>query len=289
MSMQPSAFSSSVNTPTTDNLTPRRKGRSRFILLLLLCGIVFGIYWYNEHRKISWEETLSPMYWWRRVRGEDLIQPQNAMLLHGNRELPEVAITFDDGPHGESRARILDILKTHHVKATFFDVGEHMNQYPELVHRTLTEGHEIGNHSQNHQRVDGLSEQARHREINDAAISYYRITGQHLRLFRPPGMRYNAAAVEEIKRLGYLLIGYTTASRDFDPVETPEFIAQRTVRRTEAGSILLLHDYPATVEALPAILSQLQAQGYRFVTISEMIAHLPEKSCNALSLNTASD
>jgi peptidoglycan/xylan/chitin deacetylase (PgdA/CDA1 family) len=153
---------------------------------------------------------------------------------------------------------------------------------PDLIRRTLAEGHEIANHSQNHQRLDGLSDRERHREINDADITFYRLTGQHFTLMRPPGMRYNAEVIAENHRLGYLLIGYTTASRDFNLDETPEFIARRTVRRTEAGSILLLHDYPATVQALPTILRQLKAQGYRFVTISEMIAHLPEKARQAL-------
>lgn len=260
-----------------------RSWQGRALLLALVGLLAFTVYWYNEHRKITWQETFSPSFWIRRWNGDDLVQAEAAMLRHGNRDRPEIALTFDDGPHSQSRALLLDTLRKYNVRATFFDVGKRMAQNPDLVRRTLAEGHEIGNHSQNHQRLDGLSEQERHREINDADITFYRLTGQHLALFRPPGMRYNEAVLAEVKRLGYFLIGYTTASRDFNPEETPEFIARRTVRRTEAGSILLLHDYPPTVQALPAIIENLHKQGYRFVTVSEMLAHLPEKAQQALS------
>lgn len=244
--------------------------------------LIATAYGYNEHRKISWADTFNPAYWWRRMRGEDLVDPARGILLHGRRDLPEIALTFDDGPHPASRTRILEILKAYRVRATFFEVGAHMDAYPDLVLRTLQEGHEIGNHTQNHQRLIGLPARTLHREINDVDITCYRITGKHLRLFRPPGMRYDATVVAEARRLGYVLVGYTTASHDYEPGESPEFIARRTIQRTEAGSILLLHDYPATAEALPEILRTLLARGYRFVTVSEMIARLPEKDRNAL-------
>jgi peptidoglycan/xylan/chitin deacetylase (PgdA/CDA1 family) len=196
--------------------------------------------------------------------------------MHGNRAYKEVALTFDDGPHLPSRSRILDTLKQYGAVATFFDVGKRMDESPALVARTLREGHQIANHSQNHNRLDTLNARDRHREINDADISYCRITGQHLLFLRPPGMRYNDTVLATTRQLGYLVVGCTTLSDDFDPDATPADITARTLQRTENGSIVLLHDYPSTADALPGILAALRARGYRFVTIPQMLAHLPE-------------
>jgi peptidoglycan/xylan/chitin deacetylase (PgdA/CDA1 family) len=254
-----------------------RTGRGRLILLLLALLAVALAFWINEHRTLTWKQAINPIYWYHRLRGEDLYDPQTAFLMHGNRALPEVALTFDDGPHIESRARILDILQSNHVHATFFDVGRRMDENPALVRRTLAEGNEIGNHSYWHNRLDSLSPRDRHREINDTDIAFYRITGRHLTLLRPPGMRYNPTVLADIHALGYTVVGYTTASRDFDPTETADFIVNRTLNRVENGSIILLHDYPETAVALPRIIAGLRARGYRFVTISEMLAHLPDR------------
>jgi peptidoglycan/xylan/chitin deacetylase (PgdA/CDA1 family) len=221
---------------------------------------------------------LNPVYWWHRWRGEDFYIADQGLLMHGNHNLPEVALTFDDGPHPASRALILDTLRRYHVHATFFDVGHNMALHPDLVLRTLAEGHEIANHSTNHQRLDGLPPLERHHEINDADITFCRITGQHLKLLRPPGMRYNTAVLRAARDLGYVVVGYTTASKDFNPKESASFIAQRTLDRTENGSIVLLHDYPTTAAALPDILQALQKRGLRCVTVSELISHLPAQA-----------
>ena len=234
-----------------------------------------GAFWVNEHRHITWAEMVSPLYWLRRSRGEDLYSPTTAQLLHGNHALPEVALTFDDGPHPLSRGAILDILKRFSAKATFFDVGVNMWRSPDLLRRTLAEGNEIGNHSENHLRLPPLSARARHREINDADIAFCALTGQHLAYLRPPGDRFDDATLRDTRNMGYIVVDYNSASRDFETAQSPQFIAERTVARTENGSIILLHDYPSTAAALPAILTQLRGQGYRFVTISEMIHHLP--------------
>jgi peptidoglycan-N-acetylglucosamine deacetylase len=248
--------------------------RTRGIALAAL-AVLFCL-WFYTARGTGWTNAINPAYWLRRMHGEDLYRSDEALLQHGNREIPEVALTFDDGPHIESRGEILRILKLQGIKATFFDVGINMTANPDLVMKTLEDGHEIGNHSQDHRsRLDTIAGLERHHEINDADISYASITGHHLQLLRPPGMRYNDAVLNETKELGYVVVGYTTASRDFSPDEKPEEIAARTLARTENGSIILLHDYPATARALPAILKGIQDRGLKCVTISELIHHLP--------------
>src|SRR5579875_2621079 len=182
----PSRYNETMPSNVPNRYVNRPFLRWLLVGVLLIAGAM-GALWYNEHRAISWKDTLDPFYWWRRWHNEDLYLPQQDLLLHGNHQLPEVALTFDDGPHPQSLPSILATLQRFHVHATFFDVGENMAAYPNLVRETLAEGNEIGNHTSTHLRLPHLSPLERHHEINDADITFYRITGQHLYLLRPPG------------------------------------------------------------------------------------------------------
>ncbi len=281
--MQPSSIPpdvpsrSAVNTRKPRFLTQTAAGR--VLLALIAAGVLYcGYVWYTRYRGTGWSHTFNLNLWYRRSRGEDLYHTREALLLHGNRTLPEVALTFDDGPHPKSRPLILDTLKRYGVHATFFDVGANMERHPDLVQRTLAEGHETANHSDHHLYLTELSSAERRREINDPDIGFFSITAHHLKLLRPPGMRYNATVLADARNLGYVTVSYTTAAKDADASDPApaEVIAERTLGRVENGSILLLHDYPSTAEALPAILEALQKRGFRCVTIPEMLDHLPE-------------
>src|SRR5579862_4571618 len=140
----------------TDNSSTKARSpltKRRIVLLALSLSLI--TVWYARYRGTGWTNLINPMYWIHRARGDDLYRSDVALLLHGNRDLPEVALTFDDGPHPESRALILDILHREQIHATFFDVGINMAAHPDLVRRTLDEGSEIGNHSEDHRsRLD---------------------------------------------------------------------------------------------------------------------------------------
>ena len=252
-------------------------------------AIVTGYFWYTRYRGTGWSQNFNFVLMYRLSRGEDLYRSGDAMLLHGNRKLPEVAITFDDGPHPTSRPLILDTLKRYGVHATFFDVGINMERRPALVQRTLAEGHEMANHTYHHLRLTDLSPAERRREINDPDITFCAITNRHLKLMRPPGLRYNPAVLAEARALGYVTVNYTTAAKDADAMDpaAPEVIAERTLGRVENGTILLLHDYPGTAEALPTILEALRSRGYRCVTVTEMLEHLPEPARSEASKQLA--
>lgn len=225
----------------------------------------------------QWRNRANPRRWFRPKPPETLFDFKNAMLRAGNPTLKEVVITFDDGPHRESREQILGVLNRFHAKATFFEVGMRMEQNPDLLRKTIEEGHEIANHTMFHQTLPGLKPDTLHKGINEADIVYYRFTGKHLRLLRPPGMRFDNATLDEAKRLGYITVSYTTAAGDYGDHVDPKVVVDRTLQKTDNGGILLLHDYPATAQALPEILDTLTKQGYRFVTLEEMIQHLPPK------------
>ncbi|MCL5283325.1 MAG: polysaccharide deacetylase family protein [Armatimonadetes bacterium] len=256
------------------------KARRRFrlpvwIWLIGLAMIVGYGWWWNVHRSIPLSEAISPVYWYKRFLGEDLYDPHYRILYHGNRALHEVALTIDDGPHPQYCPSLLAILRHYHVHATFFVVGQRMKQCPYLVQDMLADGNEVGNHTVDHIRLVTLNNEEIWHEINDNDINFFRITGHHMTVMRPPGVDYNPRVLKITKELGYVVVSWTCAARDYDE-ETPDFIVNRILDRTENGSIILLHDdRPETVVALPRIISALLRQGYHFVTIAQMLAHLP--------------
>jgi len=232
--------------------------------------------WLNARRTMGVRDALNPAFWYRRWQGFDLYDPVQRILYHGNRRLREVALTIDDGPYAETGPQLLDLLQHHSVRATFFVVGDRIKMQPEQIVRMLAEGHEVANHSMTHQhRLDTLPAKNVRNELQYCDVNFQRVTGRSFSLMRPPGVRYNDTVLAVARELGYTTVSYTTGARDYDNVPA-DFIVDRIVRRTENGSILLLHDgNPATVEALPRILTALKREGYRFVTVSEMIGRLP--------------
>ncbi|MEP6756229.1 MAG: polysaccharide deacetylase family protein [Chthonomonadales bacterium] len=246
-----------------------------FAIPLVVLSLGAG-YAFLNRGDISAVEFFNPAYWVRRSRGEDVYDAKNAILFHGNHRLKEVALTIDDGPHKPTGDQLLDILKQEGITATFFVVGSRMKENPDLVKRIVAEGHEIANHTQNHYRLPTLKPEQIRREINDADINLFRITGTHFNnLMRPPGVQYNDKVLAVTKDLGYQVITWTCAARDFEDV-TPDYIVNRILSRAENGSIILLHDdRPGTVTALPRIIAALKQDGYKFVKVSEMLAHLP--------------
>lgn len=252
--------------------------RTRACIIALVClsaavGIAYSV---THHIRIR--DAVNPSYWARRISGRDLFDPETGLLYRGNPERREIALTIDDGPHSPMCEQILDILKDHNFKATFFVVGENVKKRPDLVRRMAAEGHEIANHTQTHYRLDTLAERHVRNEIVNCATNVKRAAGIQMTALRPPGMRYNDQVLRTARDLGYVVVHWTSAAKDFEDV-TPDYIVDRVLRSTNNGSILLLHDdRPSTVIALPRVLSALKREGYRFVTITEMMNNLPERT-----------
>ena len=261
---------------TKMRMTRKRKIAVLVALIAVLFAAFPGRHWWTQHRQVGWRDAVNPAYWVRRARGEDLYSARQRLLYHGNRSLPEIALTIDDGPHAEIDPGILDTLRADHVHVTFFVTGENLKKHPELVRRMLAEGHEVGNHTQTHLRLNQLTPRQIRNEINNCDINFYRATRRHFALLRPPGLRYNGEVLRAAQDLGYIIVGKTWAARDYTKVE-PEFLVRGAKRRVENGAIFLLHDeYRETATALPRIIESPRRDGYRFVTISEMLAHLPK-------------
>jgi peptidoglycan-N-acetylglucosamine deacetylase len=185
---------------------------------------------------------------------------------------PYIAMTFDDGPSATLTPKLLDLLAAHHIKATFFVIGENVAQYPEIVARAAREGHEIANHSWSHPNLAKLSDEGVRRQLwrTDEAIKS--ATGVRPTLLRPP----YGSITEREKRWIHDEFGYQIVLWDVDPYDWkrpgPAVVRNRILQETRPGSIVLSHDiHPGTIEAMPSTFDALEAKGFKFVTVSELI------------------
>lgn len=208
--------------------------------------------------------------------------PTYKTVFHQGMGKPDqVAISFDDGPDPEWTPRILDILKAHGVKASFFMVGSNIEDDPKIVRRIVNEGHEIGIHTFTHPNLARVSHERAFLECNATERVIETVTGRSTLLFRPP---YNAdsrphsdeelVALEVAQQLGYLTVTDTIDPEDWSN-PGPDKILQRIKDARSYGNIILLHDAGGdredTVQALPKIIEYLQARGDQIVPLSTLI------------------
>ncbi|WP_404827078.1 polysaccharide deacetylase family protein [Dendronalium phyllosphericum] len=185
-----------------------------------------------------------------------------------------IALTIDDGPWQNTTSQMLDILKQNDVKATFFWVGQALQANPELAKREVAEGHAIGNHTWHHwyRRMDEATAKS---EIERTADLIYKTTGVKTYLFRPPGGFLNNGLAAYAKSQKDTVIMWSLTSADTDPHAKPQAFVNNVLKGAKPGAIVLMHDgggdRQRTVKALPQIISGLKQQGYRFVTIPELL------------------
>ena len=185
-----------------------------------------------------------------------------------------IALTFDDGPHTKYTLEILDILKENNAVATFFIIGENASEHPELVRTVIDAGCEIGNHTWSHAYLDKLSEDKIREELAKTDSYLYELTGQHPRLFRPPGGRTNNTVLNIAEEFGYVSVLWSKDTRDWSCPSVDDVISS-ALKDSSNGDIILFHDYNAgkspTPTALRRILPRLIANGYKTVTVSELL------------------
>ncbi len=198
---------------------------------------------------------------------------------------PYIAMTFDDGPSAKLTPHLLDILKERDMHVTFFVLGENAKPHPEILKRAVAEGHEIGNHSWDHPQLNKLSDEAVRSQLDRTREAITAAIGKPVTLMRPP---YGALTKEQ-KRWVHEELGYKIILWDVDPLDWkrpgPSIVEDRILQGTRNGSIILSHDiHPGTVEAMPDTFDKLLAKGFKFVTVSELLAMdqpLPEKPSTA--------
>jgi peptidoglycan-N-acetylglucosamine deacetylase len=186
-----------------------------------------------------------------------------------------IALTFDDGPWPETTEKILATLKQEKIKATFYMIGQPLQSYPEIGKKVLADGHVIANHTLHHwyKKMTPLVAQ---REIEDTQKIIKSVLNVETEYFRPPGGVLTNGLVAYAQKQGQSINMWSVDSGDSHPKRpSPEAMLKTILAGATPGGIVLMHDgggsHMNTVKAVPQIIAKLRAQGYRFVTVPELL------------------
>ncbi|GKH33098.1 hypothetical protein CE91St64_25050 [Faecalicatena contorta] len=185
-------------------------------------------------------------------------------------EKPKIAITFDDGPSAVYTPRLLDGLKERGVKATFFLIGQNIEKEggSEIVKRMYEEGHLIGNHTYHHVEITKVSNDEAYQELMLTNEAIENITGEEVQFMRPP---FGLWQKELEKKIHVLPVMWSIDPLDW-ATENVDEIVNKVVTEAQENDIILLHDcYDSSVKAALRIIDLLQAEGYEFVTVDELM------------------
>lgn len=185
-----------------------------------------------------------------------------------------IALTFDDGPDPTTTPLVLDLLARYHAHATFFVIGSEAERNPDLLRAIVATGHEIGSHSFSHRRVTRMSQATLAEELKLTAAVIDDACGVKPIYFRPPDYALSPAAGKTLSDHGYAIVLWDNDARDWERPGADR-IAARVVENARPGGIVLMHDgggdRTQTVAALEITLQNLSGQGYRFLTLSELL------------------
>jgi peptidoglycan/xylan/chitin deacetylase (PgdA/CDA1 family) len=195
--------------------------------------------------------------------------------------LKPVALTFDDGP-SRWTPLVLDLLREHEARATFFVIGQRAREHPHLVKQIVAEGHELGSHTLTHPRLTEIPEVEVRQEITGGLDAIEEVLGKRPKLFRAPGFHAHERELGIVEELGLEAVFANVDPQDWRPERDPHTIFSLVLRDLREGVIVDLHDgYPPpptssrdnctpTVEALDHLLPCLVREGYEVVTVSEL-------------------
>jgi peptidoglycan/xylan/chitin deacetylase (PgdA/CDA1 family) len=200
-------------------------------------------------------------------RGADGVQ-----LRYGPRDEKKVALTFDDGPSESTTPEILEILDEKRADGTFFMLGEAVEKNPDLARQITVQGNEVANHSMKH---DSFPTEADLEETNDVIEQ---ASGVRPCSFRPPYGRVDTPLSERAAGGGMNTVLWDVDTEDWTDWASVDSVVEGTRANVQPGSIILMHDggdsrREKTIEALPRIIDELKADGYSFVTVSELLGN----------------
>lgn len=182
----------------------------------------------------------------------------------------KIYLTFDDGPHSLATPAILDVLKRHHVHATFFLSGKNIAGREDIVRRIVNEGHSIGIHAFHHRFSLAFSKDQTKREILQTEEILFGLTQQRMRLFRPPYGFFTWKTVAAVRELDYLLVMWSCLTGDFRKWTNEKVIAN-ALHKLSHGSILVFHDnhltYEKIAELIDTVIPEIQKRGFEFGAI----------------------
>lgn len=203
------------------------------------------------------------------VRELDAIREREQLKLDPDGKY--IALTFDDGPSAAVTPKVLQALKDHNAKATFFMLGSQAEYYPGLVREVAKAGHEIGNHSGSHPDLSKADAAKIRDEIAGTTKTIKDAAGVDVNHFRPPYGAYNEGVIDYMNETGQSIILWSVDSLDWK-YRNSETVRQTILQQASPGAIVLMHDiHPTTADALPDLLSALEQEGYEFVTVSQLL------------------
>ena len=189
----------------------------------------------------------------------------------GDARIPEeklIAITFDDGPRRETTERLLDGLEERDARATFFLIGRQIEGNEDLVERMQAEGHQVGSHTWSHTRLTGVSADTLRQEVGRTEEALEDLLGPGSYWLRPP---YGAVDAADRDLIQTPMIKWSIDPRDWEKLDTAQVTAA-VLKAAAPSQIILLHDiYPTSVDAALSVVDALQGEGYRFVTVEELL------------------
>lgn len=211
------------------------------------------------------------------IGGHGTAEPAAAIV---NENGPVIALTFDDGPYPKVTGHILDVLEKNGVCATFFVLGSRIEGHEDMLTRMDELGCEIGNHSFSHADLTRLNKADCQRELSDTDAEIRRVTGHEASVVRPPYGYYNKTVRSAA---GRPLILWTVDTNDWRG-KAPGEIADYVIQQAKEGSVILMHDQQTqTADAMEMIIPTLIDEGFRFVTVSELI-RLTGGQCKGVKL-----
>jgi len=198
-------------------------------------------------------------------------------LRRGSKKL---ALTFDDGPSATNTPRLLETLAKHEVRATFFLIGLHVQQYPQIVRELVQAGHVIGNHTFTHPNLIFASSRQTRMQIQECERVLADTVGEHSNLFRPPFGGRRPRSLRIARELGLIPVMWNVTAYDWNS-NGAEKIQANIAGQVRGGDVILLHDgshssmtadRSATIVATERVIQKYKSAGYTFVTIPEMLA-----------------
>jgi peptidoglycan/xylan/chitin deacetylase (PgdA/CDA1 family) len=205
------------------------------------------------------------------------LQDEDRILYGGNVHLPEIALTFDDGPDPSYTLQILDILQQYGVKATFFCLGHRVAAYPHIVKQVYEAGHVIGNHTWAHPDLALLSASDIVSQLKCTSDVIQKVIGKRPMFFRPPYGTLTRQVLEQAYDLGFVIIMWCLDTQDWESSNF-DLIIRRVLDQVRDGAIIIMHDGALNcsqpMAALPIFIEKLQARGIQFVTIQQVFDNL---------------
>ncbi len=221
----------------------------------------------NGYLKVDTSATLLQIAQASGTISSQLSSPVQNISIDPSR--PMIALTFDDGPHAKVTPQILEILKQNQAKATFFVVGNRVDSYADLIQREYMEGHEIGNHTYSHPLLTNLSADEVIYQTSQTDQRVANLTSYTPKLLRPPYGAINTVMESNIQKPFVL---WSIDTLDWK-TQNKTKILNEVLGKVKDGDIILMHDlYPSTAEACAELIPTLKAQGFQFVTVSELLA-----------------